>query len=133
MDLGLKGARALVTGGSAGLGAAVARALASEGAKVAVAARASEKLDAVAADIGGVALGVDLASADGPAEGVRQAVDRLGGLDALLVNMGGPPPGTFAEVTDEQWQKALDMTFWSTLHVLREALPHLRESSHGAI
>jgi 3-oxoacyl-[acyl-carrier protein] reductase len=47
--------------------------------------------------------------------------------------MGGPPPGTFAEVTDEQWQKALDMTLWSTIHLLREALPHLRASEHGAI
>jgi 3-oxoacyl-[acyl-carrier protein] reductase len=131
MDLGLEGARALVTGGSAGLGAAVARALAAEGAKVAVAARASDKLNSVAADIRGLALGIDLASADGPAQVVRQAVERLGGLDALLVNMGGPPAGTFADVSDEQWQKALDMTFWSTLHVLREALPALRESRIG--
>src|SRR3954451_22251719 len=128
MDLGLKGARALVTGGSAGLGAAVARALAAEGAKVGVAARASAKLDDVVAGIDGVAIGVDLASADGPASAVREAVAQLGGLDALLKSRGGPPSGTFADVTDEQWQKALDMTFWSTIHVLREALPHLRES-----
>src|SRR4051812_18569756 len=110
MDLGLSGARALVTGGSSGLGAAVARALAAEGAHVAVAARASERLSAMAHEIGGVALGVDLAADGGPAEVVSRAVDSLGGLDLLLVNMGGPPPGTFADLTDEQWQKALDMT-----------------------
>ena len=133
MDLGLKGARALVTGGSAGLGAAVARALAAEGAKVAVAARASSKLNDLVADIDGVAIGVDLASADGPASAVRDAVAQLGGLDALLISMGGPPPGTFLDVTDEQWQKALDMTLWSTIHVLREALPHLKESEHGSV
>ena len=45
--------------------------------------------------------------------------------------MGGPPPGTFADVTDEQWQKALDMTMWSTIRLLREALPHLGESRIG--
>lgn len=128
MDIGLSGARALVTGGSAGLGAAVARCLGAEGARVAVAARASERLDAVAADIGGVALGVDLAAPSGPADVVAQAVDALGGLDVLLVNMGGPPPGTFADLTDEQWQKALDMTLWSTLRLIRAALVPLRES-----
>src|SRR4051794_707489 len=106
MDLGLKGARALVTGGSAGLGAAVARALAAEGAKVAGAARASAKLDDVVADMGGGGGGVDLAPAEGPASAVREAVAQLGGLDALLISMGGPPSGTFADVTDEQWQKA---------------------------
>src|SRR6187551_478872 len=133
MDLGLSGARALVTGGSAGLGAAVARALAAEGASVAVAARASERLDGVAAEIGGVALGVDLSAREGPEEVVARAVESLGGLDVLLVNMGGPPPGTFADLTDEQWQKALDMTLWSTIRLLRAALPHLNASEHGAI
>jgi 3-oxoacyl-[acyl-carrier protein] reductase len=129
MDLGLKGARALVTGGSSGLGAAVARALAAEGARVAVAARASDRLNELADDIDGIPLGLDLASSDGPRTAVEQAVAELGGLDALLVNMGGPPPGTFADVTDEQWQKALDMIFWSSVRMIRTALPALRESA----
>jgi len=132
VELGLNGARALVTGGSAGLGAAVARALAADGAKVAVAARASERLDGVAAEIGGVAVGIDLSEPDGPVDAVRMAVGELGGLDALLVNMGGPPAGTFDEVSDESWRKALDMTLWSTIRVLRESLPHLRESRLGS-
>lgn len=133
MDLGLSGARALVTGGSSGLGAAVARALANEGARVAVAARASDRLDSLTADLGhgALAMPTDLSSSDGPAQAVSRAVSELGGLDALLVNMGGPPPGKFDEVTDEQWQKALDMTFWSTIHTIRAALPALRESKMG--
>ena len=98
---------------------------------VAVAARASDKLEGVATDIGGLAIGVDLSAADGPQEAVDRAVAQLGGLDALLVNMGGPPPGTFADVTDEQWQRAIDMTLWSTIRLLRAALPHLRESQVG--
>ena len=128
MDLGLQGARALVTGGSAGLGAATARELSREGARVAVAARASERLTAVADEIGGVAIGADLATADGPAEAVGQAIDALGGLDSLLISMGGPPPGLFDELSDADWQKALDMTLWSTLRLVRAALPALRES-----
>ena len=129
MDLGLKGARALVTGGSAGLGAAVARSLTEEGAKVAIAARAGDRLTATATDLSALAIPADLATPDGPAQAVQTAAGELGGLDALLISMGGPPPGKFSEVTDEQWQKALDMTLWSTLHVLRAALPLLTESA----
>ena len=129
MDQGLKGARALVTGGSAGLGAAIARSLAAEGAHVAVAARPGERLDAVAAEIKGVTLPVDLATPDGPGRAVADAIAALGGLDTLLVNMGGPPPGRFTELSDETWQKALDMTLWSALRLLRAALPALTESA----
>lgn len=95
---------------------------------MAVAARASERLETVAHEINGLAIGIDLAAPDGPAEVVHRAVAELGGLDALLVNMGGPPAGTFADLTDEQWQQAIDMTLWSSIHVLRAALPALRES-----
>ena len=133
MDLGLKGARALVTGGSAGLGAAVARSLTEEGAKVAIAARAGDRLTATATDLAALAIPADLATPDAPAHVVETAAKELGGLDALLISMGGPPPGKFSEVTDEQWQKALDMTLWSTLHTLRAALPHLAKSDHGSI
>jgi 3-oxoacyl-[acyl-carrier protein] reductase len=107
----------------------VARALAAEGARVAVAARASSRLEDVAKEIDGIALAIDLAATDGPKEAVERAIAELGGLDCLLVNMGGPPPGTFADVTDEQWQKAIDMTMWSTIRLLRAALPALRESA----
>lgn len=129
----MNGARALVTGGSAGLGAAVAEALSTEGARVCVAARAGERLDATVARLGATAIPVDLASKDGPAQAVATAVQTLGGLDALLVNMGGPPVGRFEDLDDATWQKALDMTLWSALHLLRAALPHLAKSEHGAI
>ena len=91
MDLGLDGARALVGGGSSGLGLAVGTALAGEGARVALAARPSERLDAAAGGIdGSVAVGVDLETADGPASAVGRAVEAFGGLDLVLVNSGGP-------------------------------------------
>jgi 3-oxoacyl-[acyl-carrier protein] reductase len=131
VDLGLNGARALVTGGSAGLGAAVARSLTDEGARVAIAARAGDRLTATAAELSALAIPADLATPEGPAHVVETAARELGGLDALLISMGGPPPGKFTEVTDEAWQKALDMTLWSTLRVLRAALPPLTESANS--
>src|SRR6266852_3328796 len=96
MDLGLADRRFLVGGGSHGLGAAVARALAAEGARVAAAARNRAALTAAMGGIGGTAIAVDMSTTEGPASAVREAVGALGGLDGLLVNSGGPPPGTFA-------------------------------------
>lgn len=133
MDLGLANARALVTGGSSGLGAAIAEALAGEGARVAVAARASDRLTETVRRIGGAAIAVDLSTAEGPADAVRGAVDELGGLDLLLVNSGGPPPGRFDDLSDEAWQRAIDGTLWSTVRLIRAALPHLRSSEIPAI
>jgi 3-oxoacyl-[acyl-carrier protein] reductase len=133
MDLGLTDRRYLVCGASRGLGAAVARVLASEGAQVALAARASDDLAAVAAETSGTAVPADLSSSDGPAAAVRAAVAALGGLDGLLVNSGGPPPGTFAEADDEAWEKAINGTLLSTIGVIREALPHLREGRDPSI
>ena len=125
----MKGARALVTAGSAGLGAAVARTLSEEGVRVAIAARAGDRLTATAKAIGALAIPADLATPEGPAQAVAAAVEALGGLDVLLVSMGGPPPGKFVDLDDAAWQKALDMTLWSTLHTLRAALPHLAKSA----
>jgi len=115
------------------MGAAVARALTDEGARVAVAARASERLSATAHELGALEVAADLASEKGPASAVSATVDGLGGLDMLLVNMGGPPPGRFTELDDETWQRALDMTFWSSVRLLRAALPALSESDRGAV
>jgi 3-oxoacyl-[acyl-carrier protein] reductase len=133
MDLGLTGARALVGGASAGLGAAIAEALAGEGARVALAARSSDKLADLAGRIGGVAVPADLATPTGPAAAVDVAVRELGGLDLLVVNSGGPPQGRFDELTEEQWETAIDGTLRSTLRLLRAALPHLRDSPRPAI
>lgn len=133
MDLGLTGARALVAGASSGLGAAVATALAAEGTRVAVAARSAEKLRALAESLGGVAVPTDLATPEGPGAAVEAAVEALGGLDLLVVNSGGPPPGRFEELTEAHWQTAIDGTLHSALRLLRAALPHLRSSERGAI
>ena len=134
MDLGLDGARALVAGGSSGLGLGVGTALAAEGARVALAARPSERLDAAAAGLpGSIAAPADLSAVDGPASAIDRAVDAFGGLDLLLVNSGGPRPGAFAELDDAGWQDALDSTLHSAFRLIRAALPHLRESDRASI
>lgn len=126
MDLGLSGSRALVGGGSRGLGAAIAASLAAEGARVAITARSSDRLENHASAIGAVPIVADLSTEDGPLAAVTSAVERLGGLDLLVVNSGGPPPGAFADVTEAQWLEAIEGTLLSTLRLIRHALPALQ-------
>ena len=133
MDLALTGARALVCAASRGLGAGIATALADEGARVVVTARTADRLADVARRIGGQAVAADLSSESGPAHAVTRAAELLGGLDLLVVNSGGPPAGTFAAVSEEQWTVAIDGTLRSTLRLLRAALPILGESSMPAV
>jgi 3-oxoacyl-[acyl-carrier protein] reductase len=134
MDLGLDGARALIGGGSGGLGGAIATALAGEGARVALVARPSDRLDAAVGRLAGsVAVDTDLATADGPAQAVDRAVAALGGLDLVLVNSGGPPTGDFEDLDEAAWTRAIDGTLHSALRLIRAALPHLRSSDRPAI
>ena len=133
MDLGLTGARALIGGGSGGLGGAIAQALRDEGARTGLIGRPGEKLQAAAERLGGTAVPTDLATPDGPRQAVEAAVDAFGGLDLLVVNSGGPPPGRFDELDEATWQAAIDGTLWSAIRLLRAALPHLREGRDPAI
>jgi 3-oxoacyl-[acyl-carrier protein] reductase len=133
MDLGLAGRRALVGGGSRGLGAAIASVLAAEGARTALVARPSEELERHAAQIGGEALGIDLGAADGPAMAVRAAAERLGGIDLLVVNSGGPPAGDFDDLSEQDWSDAIAGTLLSAIRLIREAAPILRASDVPAL
>ncbi len=133
MDLGLNGKRALVGGGSAGLGAGIATVLAAEGARVAIVGRTKERLDTAAATIGAVPVAADLGQPEGPQVAVTSAVDELGGLDLLVVNSGGPPAGTFEQLDEAAWTRAIEGTLLSTLRLIRAALPHLREGRDPAI
>lgn len=133
MDLGLTGLRALVGGGSSGLGAAIATVLSAEGAAVGIAARAGDRLAARAREISAVPIPADLSSPDGPASAVAMAVDRLGGLDLLVVNSGGPPGGDFETLDEATWTVAIDGVLHAALRIIRAGLPHLRASSAPAI
>jgi 3-oxoacyl-[acyl-carrier protein] reductase len=133
MDLGLSGSRALVGGGSGGLGGAIASTLRAEGAAVGLIGRPGTKLDEAAARLDALAVPADLADPAGPAGAVDAAVAALGGLDLLVVNSGGPPPGDFEALDEAAWQVAIDGTLWSAIRMLRAALPHLREGRDPAI
>ena len=133
MDLGLAGSRALIGGGSGGLGSAIGEALIAEGARVGLAARPGQKLEQTATRLGATAVPVDLSTPDGPAAAVSTTVEAFGGLDLLVVNSGGPPPGGFDDLDEAAWQAAIDGTLWSAIRVLRAALPHLREGRDPAV
>jgi 3-oxoacyl-[acyl-carrier protein] reductase len=133
MDLGLTGARALVGGGSGGLGGAIAETLRAEGARVGLIGRPGDRLASAAARLDAVAVPADLSTPDGPADAVVAAVRAFGGLDLLVVNSGGPPPGRFEDLDEAAWTTAIDGTLWSAIRLLRAALPHLREGRDPAI
>src|ERR1700728_3586001 len=126
MDLGLQGHRALVMGGSRGLGKAIAQVLVAEGARVAICARDAARVAATAAEIGVEGLVCDL-SIPGAAEAlVRQAQNLLGHLDVLIVNTGGPPSGHFADLSDLAWHTAFEQLWMSSVGAIRAALPGMR-------
>jgi 3-oxoacyl-[acyl-carrier protein] reductase len=139
MDLGLKNKKALVTGASRGLGYAAALALAREGADVAINARDPVRLqDAAlrAAQESGrriVALAGDLTVAETAAALPPQAAGALGGLDILIANSGGPPPGRFEDFDDGAWLAAVNGMLLSAVRMIRAALPLLRKSESPAM
>ncbi len=134
MDLQLKDKRALVTGASKGLGYAAARGLALEGCRVALNGHDPERLSAAAQRLAEESLAPvipvigDITDPDIPEKIVKQAVKHLGGLDILITNAGGPPPGKFETFDDATWQKAIEGSLMSHVRLIRAALPFLRQS-----
>ena len=138
MDLGLKHKNALVTGGSQGIGFAIAKALAEEGCNVAIGARGQERLERAAAELRAfgvkvVTVRVDFMAEDGCRKFVDQAVAALGGCDILINNVGGMVPGTLESLTPEQWKQAIDRNLMSYIHTTKFAIPHLKNSKAGRI
>lgn len=139
MDLELKGKRALVVGASRGLGYAVATALAAEGVHVAINSRDAEKLSTAAKQIEaayGIAVPVaaaDISDADAPQKVVAKTIESLNGLDLLVTNAGGPPPGPFESFSEEDWAQGVDLSFMSHVRLIRAALPHLRQSDAPSV
>src|ERR1700719_1892708 len=133
MDLGLQGRRALVMGGSRGLGKAVARALVAEGARVAICARDAGQGASTAAECGVEGLISDLSTPGAADAVVRQAQSLLGHLDVLIVNTGGPPSGHFAELSDLAWHTAFEQLWMSSVGAIRAALPGMRARRSGRV
>jgi 3-oxoacyl-[acyl-carrier protein] reductase len=126
MDLGLTGKRFLVTGASRGLGRAAAEALVAEGARVVVSARDEERITAAAAEIGCVGVAADNADPGSAERLVAATVAAYGGIDGVLVSVGGPPAGAALSLTDQQWLEAFDSVFLGAVRLCRavvDALP----------
>jgi NAD(P)-dependent dehydrogenase (short-subunit alcohol dehydrogenase family) len=137
MDLGLAGRRAIVTGGSKGLGLAIAAELLGEGAAVAICSRNTAELDDAAAALAKqagdsaqiAALACDVTDPEQVTAFVDGAAAALGGVDILVNNAGGARPGRFAALTDDDWQADTEVKLFSQIRCIRAALPHLRESA----
>jgi len=135
MDLGLGGRRAVVTGGSKGLGRAIAAELLAEGAQVVICSRHEAELEATAAELrkdGGAvtALRCDVTHAGQVAEFISAAASALGGgIDVLVNNAGGARPGRFESLTDTDWQEDFEVKALSQIRCTRAALPWLRQST----
>ncbi len=133
MDLGLKGRRALVMGASRGLGKALAEALVREGARVAICARDAARLGETAKSIGAEPFVCDV-TLPGAAAGLIASVEqRLGGIDILVVNTGGPPPALFADLGDAAWRGAFEGLWMSSVGAIRAALPGMRARKWGRV
>jgi 3-oxoacyl-[acyl-carrier protein] reductase len=139
MDLGLTGKVALVAGASKGLGYAVARVLAGEGAHVSIASRDEAAIRDAASRIEHetgtrvMATALDVRSAAGIDAWIATSADRLGGMDALMTNSGGPPAGAAISFDDRAWQDAVDLLLFSALRMIRAAVPLMRQRGGGAI
>lgn len=141
MDLGISGRRAAVAAGSAGLGFAVAAALAAEGVDIAICGRDEDRLTNALASLGEVATGAwpiglvsDVSYADGATQFVEQAAAALGGpLDILVANGGGPPPGFASETTVEQYRAGLEGSCLATIAMAEAAVAPMRTNGWGRI
>ena len=137
MDLGLAGKVAIVTGSSRGIGRGIATRLADEGANVVLCARGGDELDATVGSITapGRAIGVvaDVTTAAGAAAVVEAAVQRLGGVDIVVNNVGGSGAKTFADMDAADLQAVLDKNLFPAVNVSHAALPSLRSRGGGVI
>lgn len=139
MNLGLKDKIALVTASSRGLGYATALVLAKEECKVAINGRDEAKIKALAEKLSNetgtkvVGLAGDVGQLDVPEKLIQQTVDALGGLDILITNAGGPPPGAFESFDEAIWQKAIDSSFMGHVRLIKSALPALRKSDSPSV
>ena len=134
MDFGLKGRTALVTGASKGLGFGIARALAAEGASVAVSSRSREGIDAAAQSLGAHGYVHDSAEPESTSELVDAAQADLGPLDIVVANTGGPPPGADPlGFSRQQWEAAYRSLVLTPMALVERVLPGMRERGFGRV
>jgi 3-oxoacyl-[acyl-carrier protein] reductase len=141
MDLGIRGKRAAVAASSAGLGLGAAKALAAEGARVALCGRDGARLETAVAHLveagapadGVVAVVADVSSPDGATEFVEAAQEALGGIDILVTNAGGPPAGTFASTSLDAYRAAFELNLVSAIAMCQAAVPAMQTAGWGRV
>jgi 3-oxoacyl-[acyl-carrier protein] reductase len=139
MDLGLQDKVAVVAAASQGLGRAVATALAAEGARVAICSRSQERVEAAAKEIRAqtgaevLAVTADVTREEDVERFVGAVVKRWGTVHVCVVNAGGPPAKSFAEITLEDWQNAVNLNLMSAVHFSRAVLPRMQAQKWGRL
>jgi 3-oxoacyl-[acyl-carrier protein] reductase len=133
VDLGLDGRTAIVLAASSGLGLASAEALAEEGANVAMLARRRDLLEREAERIGALAVRGDVTSPRDLERLVEKALAAFGGIDVVVWNSGGPPPGTATELTPESVERAVELLLLPAVRTVSLCLPHLERSGSGRV
>jgi 3-oxoacyl-[acyl-carrier protein] reductase len=139
MDLGIQNRVALVAASSSGLGKAVALQLSREGAKLAICARTEENLlktqEKIIAETGGIvqAYTTDVTQGDQVHQMVADIVSKLGTIDILVSNAGGPPPGFVNDFSPDDYRRAVELNLMSTITLCYEVVPHLKRNRWGRI
>lgn len=138
MDLGLRNKNAIITGGSQGVGLAIAHGLAREGCNIVLGARGQDKLDSAVSDL--QKLGVtaksivtDFSKSEGCSQFVDEASNLLESIDILVNNVGGMTPGSLESLTDEQWETSINLNLMSFIWTSRATIPYLKQSKAGRI
>ena len=139
MDLSIKGKNAIVCASSQGLGKSAAVDLAKEGVNLAICSRNKDKINLVKeeieqiADVKVVAIEADLSSEKDINALFQEAKKELKAVDILINNNGGPPPSTFEELTDEDWQRTFNSTMMSAIRLSKLVLPDMKKNKWGRI
>lgn len=135
MDLQIRGKRAAVAAGTAGLGLGAAKALVTAGVEVVICGRDPDRLQHAVDQLGPGADGVvaDVGNAAGATAFTEAAIERLGGLDILVTNAGGPPPGNFADTPLDAYPAALDLNLMSTIAMCKAAVPGMQAQGWGRV
>jgi 3-oxoacyl-[acyl-carrier protein] reductase len=139
MEYGIKERVAIVTGASKGIGQAVARTLSSQGVFVCIVARDDAQLRKTAIDITQetgnevIYLSADVADVNAADSMINFAISKFGKLDILVNNAGGPPPGSAMNMTEKDWDAALQLNLRSAIRASTSAIPHMRKQAWGRI
>jgi len=139
VNINLAGRNALITGGSLGIGLAIAKRFAKSGGNVAIVARRPEVLDQALSKITAeaetkvIAIAADVSTADGCAHAFKTAEDGLGQIDILVNNAGTSTKGPFESISDDVWQDDLDLKLFATIRLCRLALPGMKQRRWGRV